>query len=133
MFDLNVVSMTAGLTFIGVGFLIIANVKRPWARAWTAPLVLCGAFFAWSLFAVTTEGPTGFWPEHVRNRWGVQIWFDLLLAAGISWFFIAPRAKAQGMNLVLWFVAIICTGSIGILAALSRLLYLENKNELSDK
>lgn len=93
--------------------------------AWLFPAFLCGLFVCWSLYAVTTEGPLAFWAEHVRNRWGNQIWFDLLLAAGIAWTLILPRARTLGMKAPLWLALILCTGSIGLLAMLARLLFLE--------
>jgi hypothetical protein len=97
-------------------------------NAWGLPACLSGLFFAWSLFAILTEGPLAFWAEHTRNRWGNQIWFDLLLAAGIAWSVIVPRAKARGMNVLFWLAFVLCTGSIGLLAMLSRLLFLEENS-----
>lgn len=69
-------------------------------------------------------GPFGFWPEHVRNAWGNQIWFDLLLSVGMAFALLAPRARAQGMRLVPWFIAVACTGSVGLLAMGARYLFL---------
>jgi hypothetical protein len=56
--------------------------------------------------------------------WGNQIWFDLLLAAGIGWFLIVPQAKVLNMRLSLWLVLIVSTGCIGFLAMVARMLYL---------
>ncbi len=94
-------------------------------NSWRFPAFLSLAFLLFSLHALMTEGPLGFWPEHTRNLWGNQIWFDLLLAAGIGWFLIVPQARAQCMRLPLWLVLIACTGCIGFLAMLSRLQYLQ--------
>lgn len=94
---------------------------------WRLPALACILFLAWSIFAVLTEGQTGFWPEHIRNRWGNQIWFDLLLAVSIGWALIVPAAKAQGMKLWGWLAFVICTGCIGFLAMYARLLYLKGK------
>ncbi len=117
----------------GVGFVavIFAIAQRPhgssFKRIWIVPALLSGLFLAWSLLTIFTEGLTGFWPEHTRNMWGNQIWFDLLLAAGVACGVIAPRAKACGMNVLLWFGFVLCTGSIGLLAMVSRLLFLEQR------
>ena len=92
------------------------------------PATLFAAFLAFSLFAVITEGPLGFWQNHIQNAWGNQVWFDLLLAIGISWVFILPRAKAQSMRLPLWLMAICFTGCVGVLAMVARLLWLESKS-----
>ncbi len=91
---------------------------------WLFPAGLSVAFLAWSISAVLIEGPFGFWTEHTRNLWGNQISFDLLLAVGIGWFLIVPQAKRLGMHLYLWLLLIVCTGSIGFLAMVSRLLFL---------
>jgi hypothetical protein len=56
--------------------------------------------------------------------WGNQIWFDLLLAAGIGWFLIVPQAKDLNMRLLPWLVLIVCTGCIGFSAMVARMLYL---------
>lgn len=96
-------------------------------NAWIFSALLCCLFVAWSLLAMINEGPLGFWVEHKRNLWGNQIFFDLLLAAGTAWTLIMPRAKALGMNVTLWLIFILCTGSIGLLAMLSRLLFLEEQ------
>ena len=106
----------------------IAQIIRPNILAkskWIFPAALSVAFTIWSLIAVATEGPTGFWPEHVKHFWGNQIWFDLLLAVGVAWFFIAPQARKLGMNLWFWLAFTLCSGSIGLLAMVSRLLYLQ--------
>jgi hypothetical protein len=95
--------------------------NRP--RLWRIPAGLSLLFFLFSLFTIITEGPVGFWVEHTRNLWGNQIWFDLLLAVGIGCFLLVPQAKKVGLNVWVWLVLIICTGSIGFLAFLARVLY----------
>ncbi len=109
--------------FIACAYAVVSDF-RP-AKAWILPGIGALLFFGFSLFAVFQEGPTGFWPEHIRNFWGNQIWFDLLLSVLVGWTLIVPQAKAQGMRPLLWLVLIIATGSIGFLAMLSRLLYLK--------
>lgn len=95
--------------------------------AWRVPAVLSAAFFGWSLVAISTEGPVGFWPEHVRNNWGNQIWFDLLLGVGTAFILLLPRLRAVAMRPLPWFLLIAATGSIGLLATLARCLYLEGR------
>jgi hypothetical protein len=117
---------------VGVAFTTFIIATRPTEaklkNAWALPAFLSGLFFAWSLYAILTEGPLAFWTEHTRNRWGNQIFFDLLLAAGIAWSMIVPRAKARGMTILFWLALVLCTGSIGLLAMLSRLLFLEQNS-----
>jgi hypothetical protein len=94
-------------------------------KPWWAPALLCAAFLGFSLYAMVTEGPVGFWPEHVRNNWGNQIFIDLLIAATVAFTLLVPRARAVGMKPLLWFALIACTGSIGLLAMVARCLFLE--------
>lgn len=95
--------------------------------SWAFPAALSAALLSWSLVSIVTEGPFGFWTEHTRNLWGNQIWFDLLLATGIAWTLIVPRAKSLGMRLFPWFVFVLCSGSIGFLAMMARYLYLRDQ------
>ena len=96
---------------------------------WQVPAVLCAAFFAYSLWPILTMGPLGLWNEHVRNLWGVQIWFDLLCAIGVGWALVAPRARAAGMVPWPWLALIAATGSIGLLAMVARVLFRESAAE----
>lgn len=105
-------------------FLIATDYRLPARSAWVVPAVLSLAFFGWSVAAGISEGPLGFWVEHTRNLWGNQIWFDLLIAAGTACAFIAPEARRLGMRLPLWLFLVIASGGIGLLAMVSRLLYL---------
>ena len=117
--------VAAALWAITAVFVMIR--KSPYRSAWLLLAGLALIFIVWSLFAVVLEGPFGFWPEHTRNLWGNQIWFDLLLAIGISWALLVPQAKSLNMNPLPWLILIGCTGSIGVLAMYSRLLYLKRR------
>mgnify|MGYP006273661973 CR=1 FL=1 len=88
------------------------------------PAILSGIFAVFSILAVIQEGPLGFWTEHTRNLWGNQIWFDLLLAVGIAWTLLVPRARELGIRPLPWLVVVMCTGSIGLCAMLARVLYI---------
>lgn len=118
----------AAVAFVlySVAVLYVADSLRKYL--WLFPVALLFTFAAFSLYAVLTEGIFGFWAEHTRNTWGNQIWFDLLLAVGIGWGLAMPRARALGMRPLPWLLFIICTGSIGFLAMLARILYLENQS-----
>ena len=113
----------------GIGVMIYALVLATGAGIsrhglWRLPAIACAALFAWSLYAIATEGPTGFWPEHTRHAWGNQIWFDLLLAASVALAFLVPQARKLGMRPLPWVILVIFTGSIGLLAMTSRVMYL---------
>lgn len=113
----------------GAGFLVLtlalARGAGPLPRAWLLPAGLSGLFLGWTAFAAAREGPLAFWVEHTRNLWGNQIWFDLLFAVGIAWWLILPRARAQGIRPLPWLAFVVATGTIGLLALVARVLYLE--------
>jgi hypothetical protein len=120
-------------TAAGLGFVLFAlwTLQRPGpapAGAWRIAAALSLLFLAFSLWAVWREGPLGFWAEHTRNLWGQQIWFDLLLAAGTAWAALLPQLRAQGMRPAPWLLAVVCTGSIGLLAMVARLLHLRERS-----
>lgn len=94
---------------------------------WVVPALISILFFAFSIASIMSEGPLGFWAEHTRNMWGNQIWFDLLIAVCIGWFFITPKAKALGMKLLPWGLIVLSTGCIGFTAMVARMLYLQER------
>jgi len=102
----------------------VAMVERS-GEAWTLPAALSVLFFVFSAVAGATEGWTGFWVDHTRDLWGNQIWMDLLFSASVGWWLLVPRARAAGMPTVPWLIAVAATGSIGLLAMVARLLWLE--------
>ena len=110
---------------------VIVMMKNDTSRniRWIIPASFGATFFIFSLFTVITEGPLGFWANHTMNFWGNQVWLDLLLAIGIAWCALVPRAKTMGMKLPLWLVFIMCSGSIGLLAMFSRWLYLSDQDQ----
>lgn len=91
---------------------------------WWLPAILSGLFAAWTLYAVLGAGVTGFWDEHVNGLWGNQVWFDLLLAAGVALTFMVPEARRLGMRPLPWVILVVCTGSIGLLAMTARVMVL---------
>lgn len=106
---------------------IVSKLARPGRSEgrWVPASVAAGLFAVWSGYAVYEGGWIGFWPLHQAGAWGNQIWFDLLLAIGAGWTLLLPRARSVGMQVVPWTLLILCTGSIGLCAMLSRCLYLE--------
>ena len=101
-------------------------------HGWLWAALLSGGFALWTVHAVVAGGLTGFWPEHQRGAWGNQIWFDLLIAIGIGWALILPRARAVGMRPWPWLIFILCTGCIGLSAMLAHLLWLEDRRLAAD-
>lgn len=128
----SLLPVIAASLFLLFALYVAAKGGAPMKNIWLLPAALSLLFLLFSVQAVITEGMLGFWTEHTRNLWGNQIWFDLLLAVGIGWFLIVAQARAQGMRLPLWLVLIACTGCIGFLAMLSRLLYLQARTADSE-
>ena len=102
----------AALVFIAFIFIKIAGPAR--ARGgWLLAATASSLFAIWSGYAVFAGG------------WGNQIWFDLLLAVGVAWSLLLPRARSVGMRVVPWTLFVLATGSIGLCAMFARCLYLE--------
>ena len=88
------------------------------------------AFFgAFTAVTIYSEGVLPVWENHTQNLWGVQVWWDLLFAVGIALFFIVPRARKAGMAVPLWLLFVVSTASIGLLAMVARLFWLERQQE----
>jgi uncharacterized membrane protein YccF (DUF307 family) len=88
-------------------------------------LVLAVAFAAFSGLTVWREGLIQFWVNHTTSLAGNQVWFDLLIAVCLCFALIAPRARAVGMPLLPWALAVLATASIALLPMVARLLWLE--------
>ena len=73
------------------------------------------------------RGRDAVWLNHTSNLWGVQVWWDLLFALGVAVFLVLPRARAQGMKVPLWILFVVATASIGLLAMVARLFWLESR------
>ncbi len=124
----DILPILAGLATATVVLILALRTRPLGPQAWIAAATLCAAFAGWSLFAIVTAGPFGFWVEHTRNAWGVQIWFDLLLAAGCALVFMVPEARRLGMRPLPWVVLVLCSGAIGLMAMLARILYLRHQS-----
>ena len=123
----EIIPVAAAVCFVLATVYMITKEGRYNKTVWMVPAALSAAFLFFSLYTVLQEGLTNVWPNHTQNFWGNQVWIDLLIAIGIAFAMLAPRAKAQGMNPWLWLVLIICTGCIAVLAMFARVIYLENQ------
>ena len=124
------IPVAAAISFLAFSVYVTAGDGVRTQNSWLFPALASFAFLLFSIHAITAEGMLGFWTEHTRNLWGNQIWIDLLSAIGIAWFLVVPQAKALGMRTPLWLVLIVCTGSVGFLAMIARLLYLRDRSEV---
>lgn len=91
-----------------------------------AAAMLCAGFGAFTAVQIGQEGVFGFYVNHTQDLTGLQVWWDLILSTLIALFFIAPRARKQGMNIPVWAVFVGTTASIGLLAMCARLFWLES-------
>ena len=94
---------------------------------WVLPAGLSILFAIYSIQTMVTEGGLGFWAQHTSSLWGTQIWVDLLIAIGIGWYFVVPKAKKLGMRTGPWVLIILASGCIGFLMMLARVFYLQEK------
>ena len=117
-----------GFAIAAVVMLLVAQTKErvSWP-AWLVPAMAVVPFAALTGLAVVEEGLFGFLPMLVGSHWGLQVWFDRLMSVTAAFFLLQNRARAAGMKSELWVLAVIFTGSIGLLLMLTRTVYLERK------
>jgi hypothetical protein len=114
-----------GTIFGGLAALLTIMLgKRETGSAAIAAMLGAG-FGAFTAVQIAQEGVIGFYVNHTQNLTGLQVWWDLVMCAMIALFFIAPRARAAGMNVVPWALFVASTASIGLLAMCARLFWLE--------
>lgn len=89
--------------------------------------VLAAGFIAFSAVPIIKEGYLGFIPNHTQDLWGTQVWYDLVICVVIALVLIVPRARAVGMRIPLWVIAVGCTASIALLPMVARLFWLEKR------
>lgn len=85
------------------------------------------AFGLFTVFTIAREGLEQVVFNHNLNFWGTQVWYDLVMSVSIALFFVVPRARAQGMNILPWVIFVAATASIGLLAMIARLFWLERQ------
>ncbi|MGB7374129.1 hypothetical protein [Pontixanthobacter sp.] len=90
---------------------------------------LSAGFAAFTAVTIWSEGILPVIANHTVNLWGVQVWYDLLMAVVIALFFIVPRARKAGMMVPLWVMFVGATASIGLLAMVARLFWLERAGQ----
>ncbi len=124
-FQIIVVAATIG----AAAALVYILVAKPTSGNATLAAMLSAGFGAYTAVQIWQEGVVMFWTNHTVNLTGVQVWWDLVMCVMIALFFIAPRARAMSMNVPLWALLVGCTASIGLLAMIARLFWLENQSE----
>jgi len=118
----------AGLVVAAFVMLLVAQTKQRVAwPGWLVPAVVVVPFALWTGLAILEEGLDGFLPTVTGSHWGLQVWFDRLISVTAAFYLLQNRARAAGMKSEVWVLAVIFTGSIGLLAMLARTVYLERK------
>lgn len=98
--------------------------------AWLVPAAFGVLIAGWTGFALYTEGLSGLGAVLGSSVWGLQFWTDRLASTAAAFFLLQNRARAAGMKSETWVIAVIFTGSIGLLLMLARTVYLERKADL---
>ena len=116
---------------LGSAMLALVYVLSGSPRTGSAVLAaaLAAGFGAFTAVTIAREGVLLVWTNHTQNLWGVQVWWDLLFAVVLAVFLIAPRARAAGMRMIPWTCFVAATASIGLLAMVARLFWLEARME----
>ncbi|MEL6529711.1 MAG: hypothetical protein AAGK01_01895 [Pseudomonadota bacterium] len=110
---------------VGV-YILVAKPKNGNA---IAAAMVCALFAGYTGVQIWSEGVVMFLTNHSANMTGIQVWWDLVMSVLIAFFFILPRARAAGMNVIPWAILVSATASIGLLAMCARLFWLENQSE----
>lgn len=119
----------AGLAVAAFVMLLVTQTKHRLAwRTWLVPAVAAVPLAAWTALALVREGYAAFWPTAAGSLWGVQLWYDRLMSVTVAFFLLQNRARAAGMRSEVWVIAVIVTGSMGLLTMLSRMLQLERRH-----
>lgn len=112
----------------GLLALVYILVAKPTSGNATLAAMLSAGFGAYTVVQIWQEGVMMFWTNHTVNLTGIQVWWDLVMCVMIAMFFIAPRARKAGMNLLPWALFVGSTASIGLLAMCARLFWLEQQH-----
>lgn len=118
------------LAYLGLAGVIIAvalGFRASHKLQWQIPAVIGFAFLIFTLVTVARDGLVQFWVNHTTSLSGNQVWFDLLFAVAIAFFLLAPRARAVGMHLLPWAIAVIATACVALLPMLARVIWLEQQ------
>ncbi|WP_284125919.1 hypothetical protein [Parerythrobacter aestuarii] len=116
----------AGVAAAAAAILSIALARNATGSATLAAALFAG-FAGFTAVTIWSEGVLLVVENHTVNLWGIQVWYDLLFSVGIALFFILPRARAAGMQVAPWIVFVALTASIGLLAMVARLFWLERQ------
>jgi hypothetical protein len=118
----------AGFAVAAIVMLLVTQTKQrvDWP-GWVVPAAVVVALAAWTAVAIAEQGLFGFWPMLTGSDWGLQVWFDRLVAVTAAFYLLQNRARAAGMKSEVWVLVVIATGSIGLLLMLARTVHRERQ------
>ena len=121
----------AGFVVAAVIMLLVTQTKErvSWP-GWLVPAVVVVPFAAWTGFAIGEQRIADFLPLLTASPWGLQLWLDRLVSVTVAFFLLQNRARAAGLKSEVWVIAVIFTGSIGLLLMLALTLYRERKSDV---
>lgn len=124
------------LFFLIIGVAAVAAlyilVARPTKGSPLIAAILSGLFAGYTAVQINQEGLVQFFTNHSQDMTGIQVWWDLVMCVIIALFFVVPRAQKQNMNILPWALFVLSTASIGLLAMIARLFWLENAAERAE-
>jgi hypothetical protein len=115
------------LTYGAAVATLIWSARAEVRGSWLIVALLAAVFIAFSFWTVLDGGLLPFWFNHTTNLAGNQVWFDLLISVVLAFVLMLPRARAQGMAILPWAIAVAATASIALLVMVARLLWLEER------
>jgi hypothetical protein len=115
------------LAYAGAVATLIWAARAVIPGSWRIVGVLAATFIAFSIWTVLAGGLLPFWFNHTTNLAGNQVWFDLLISVVLAFILLLPRARAQGMAILPWAIAVAATASVALLVMVARLLWLEER------
>lgn len=124
---LQILPLIAYLGVIVVILRVATRQETAKGARWLGPASLAIVFLGVSALTVAQDGLLQFWVNHTTSLSGNQVWFDLLFAVTMTFCLLAPRARAVGMSLLPWGIAVILTACIALLPMFARVLWLEDK------
>ena len=118
----------AGFIVAAVVMLLVTQTKHrvSWP-GWLVPAAVAVPFAAWTGFAIAEQGLFDYLPTLLGSDWGLQLWLDRLISVTVAFFLLQNRARAAGLKSEVWVIAVIFTGSIGLLLMLALTLYRERQ------
>ena len=122
--------VTALSFFIAIGYILWSShtLHLPtFENAWMIPAIVCVLITYWTVYTLITAGIWSFWMVE-QSTTGVQLWCSLWIAISLAWNWLLPEARKLNMNVMVWAVLVLCTGSIGLSAMLARIMFIKERS-----